>query len=92
MLIFQNETADKMVSVNINRNNKNTIFVKGVMDGATLFIELSPDNGVTWYRDPNDDVTEVGIKNIEISSNPDVRCQIGIESTGASTSITAHFI
>lgn len=41
MLIFQNETTNKMVSVNINRNNKNTIFVKGDMDGATMFIELS---------------------------------------------------
>lgn len=65
-----------------------TLYVYGTFDGATFTLEISPDNGTTWFTVPNTSVTAKSVLNVEFKSTH-VR---GVVTGGTAPAIDAELI
>jgi phage baseplate assembly protein gpV len=74
---------------NLNKYNYlYTLYVFGTFDGATFTLEVTPDNGTTWFTVPSTNVTVKSVMNVEFKATH-VR---GVVTGGTAPAINAVLI
>lgn len=89
--VFENQTANDSKDAHLKRGSIDTIFVKGEFDGALVTLEVSPDNGITWFSDSEYNISESCVKNVDVSSSAGLKLRINIENSGQLTNLTVFF-
>src|SRR5690606_4532791 len=74
MRLFDGQDADgegpefSIPISNAFKSQKYTLFVAGELDGGTLSLELSPDNGATWLALADLEITAAGAYPVEFKA------------------------
>lgn len=89
--LFENQTTDTsgsqdtVVLKNLATQQYATVWVSGTFDGATVGLEIKPQNSSAWITESDMEFTEAGVNALLVPHKMEVRGTIS--SAGSSTSI-----
>lgn len=87
-VFFNGQTSNATSSVTQWTGGTGTFYAQGTFDGATVQVQVSFDNGVTWLNISDASLTSAGAFNLEIGA---VLIRAVLTDAGGNTNITAGF-